>query len=161
MNWKKELCPPVRNPVVTSPYGWRMLAGARQFHDGVDSVNSGHNCVDRLNPIGTDVFAIADGQCTFDYDKYDDRFRMDLQGHQQDTAGNMVILKHLIGGKWYYVRYLHLLKNTIQNGEIVTKGQRIGCYADVGFSYGPHIHNDVYLPDWSKKVDPNPLFFDP
>jgi len=159
MNLKPELASPVRGkPIITSPYGWRVLNGQRQFHDGIDFVSAEASIKDRLNPVGTDVFAVADGVVTSDYDKYDDRYRMDLNGHRADSAGNMVIVLHTIGGAKYYTRYLHLVTNTVSAGQKIAKGYKIGMYADVGFSFGPHLHFDMYTLSWTK-VDPTPIIF--
>jgi len=165
MKLKNEICSPVdylplQNPMITSGYGWRMLAGQKNFHDGIDFANPLHNCKDRLKPIGTEIYAVAAGNICYDYDKYDDRFRMDIAGHKQDSAGNMVIIKTAINGIMYYVRYLHLIENFVKENEFVSAGQLIGRYADVGFSYGAHLHLDIYSADWGQKLDPTPILFD-
>jgi len=145
---------PVKNPIITSPYGDRFLNGRPQFHDGIDMVSSNQIIKSRLEVENTGVYAITDGIVTYDYDKYDDRYRFDLKGHKSDSAGNMVILKHNIDGVDYYCRYLHLINNIVKKGQHVKCGELIGEYADVGYSYGAHLHFDVYLSDWSKKIDP-------
>ena len=161
MNLKNKFSSPVNGkPIITSPYGWRVLNGEKNFHDGIDFVSADAKILNRLNPSGTDVFAITDGKVVFDYDKYDDQFRMDMKGHKQDTAGNMVILQHTIDDRVYFARYLHLLDNAVTMGQQIAKGQRIGRYADVGFSFGPHLHFDMFKADWSVKVDPTEILFD-
>jgi len=158
LKFKPTLSAPVIAPVLTSDYGPRILNVVQQFHDGIDIVNAGQNVSDRLNPVNTQVFAIAPGIVCYDFDKYDDRFRFDLQGHKEDSAGNMVIIDSEIEGIKYFIRYLHLIKNTVMQGDIIKTGQNIGDYADVGFSYGAHTHIDVFLHDWSKKIDPKSVF---
>jgi len=158
IKFKNTLSSPVGFPIITSDYGQRILNGVSQFHDGIDIINAAQNVADRLNPHNTDVFSIAPGFVCSDYDKYDDRFRFDLQGHKPDSAGNMVIIDSEIEGVRYFIRYLHLIRNCVSQGQQVTRGQKIGDYADVGYSYGAHTHIDVYLHDWSKKIDPKSVF---
>jgi murein DD-endopeptidase MepM/ murein hydrolase activator NlpD len=135
---------PVKGPFkITSPYGWRTLNGAKQFHDGIDWIGA-----------NTNVYAIAPGICAFDMDTYSEALRWTDQKH---SAGNMVIIQHTINGFIFYVRYLHLIKNIISQKERIEEGQKIGEYADVGYSFGAHLHLDAYDNKWNK-IDPTPLF---
>jgi murein DD-endopeptidase MepM/ murein hydrolase activator NlpD len=137
---------PVKEPYrISSPYGWRTLQGKKEFHSGIDFVSDSDS---------EDVLAIADGIVVYDQDDYDDALRWVDKHH---SAGNMVILQHEIDGQSYYVRYLHLLENTIKKGERVNEGDVIGQYADVGRSFGAHLHIDAYDVDW-KKLDITQLF---
>ena len=132
---------PVSNPYkITSGYGWRTLNGIKQFHDGIDFIGANKN-----------VYSIAPGICAFDMDNYSEALRWIDPKH---SAGNMVIIQHTINDATYYVRYMHLLKNLVSQKEYVTEGQKIGEYADVGYSFGAHLHLDVYDRAW-KKLDPN------
>ncbi len=132
---------PVYHSVVTSPYGWRVLNGERQFHDGIDFVCDKH--------VNQSVRAITAGVVTYDFDNYQEALRWVKSEH---SIGNAVIIEHTIGGKYYFVRYCHLVKNYVTAGESVTEGQIIGAYGDVGYSFGPHLHIDAYDDGW-KKVD--------
>lgn len=146
---------PREYPLITSGYGWRF--NNTQFHDGIDFANPMHNCKDRLNPIGTNVYAIADGNVCFDYDKYDDSRRW---ADTQNSVGNLIIIKSNIDGKLLNVGYWHILENYVSNGEFVRAGKLIGKYADVGKSYGPHLHLFIGAIDYSKRYDPTPIMFD-
>lgn len=158
---KLKLRSPVNgDPIITSPYGPRVLNGMPNFHDGIDFVSAQQSISNRLDPKGTDVYSMVDGVICFDYDKYDDRFRYDIQGHNQDSAGNMVIVQSMINGATYFIRYLHLVNNVVTKGQIVKAGEKLGMYADVGYSFGPHVHIDIYLGDWSRKIDPTPIIFE-
>lgn len=148
---------PREYPLITSKYGKRVLVGKENFHDGLDFANPLHDCKDRLNPIDTNVYAIASGVICFDFDRYQDEERFKTK---QDSAGNMVIIKTMIDSVEYYVRYLHLIENYVKENQFIEAGQLIGRYADVGFSYGPHLHLDIYTHDWSQKLDPTPIMFD-
>lgn len=138
---------PVNNPRITSPYGNRRDPRDPQkvqFHDGIDLVSKDKD---------TTVRAIAPGAVVFDMDNYREALRWTDPHH---SAGNYLIIKHEIGGRVYYFRYLHLGSNTVANGQNVDEGKVIGHFADVGYSFGAHLHLDAYDENW-KKIDPTPL----
>jgi murein DD-endopeptidase MepM/ murein hydrolase activator NlpD len=133
---------PVKSPLrISSKYGWRTLQGKRQFHDGIDYVSDSGD---------QSVFSIFDGTVTYDFDDYDEARRW-TDNHQ--SGGNMIIVKYKLAGADYYVRYLHLISNVVKNGQNVKSGQILGTYGDVGYSFGAHVHVDVYDYRW-KKIDP-------
>lgn len=136
---------PVKSPVITSPYGWRSLHGQRQFHDGIDVISA----------IGDkSVYAICPGIVVHDVDYYDESKRWTDGRH---SAGNMVIILHEVGELKFYLRYLHLVENYVSLRGIVEEGDPIGMYGDVGYSFGAHLHVDLYtFPQW-EKIDPTPI----
>lgn len=123
---------PLQKPIITSKYGERMLNGSKSWHPGMDFV-AGDGDVS--------VFAIADGTVVFDFDGYDERQRWDMSSNS--SGGNFVILKHNLKGVDYFVRYFHLKENTVTNGQKIKEGDLLGHYADVGYSYGAHLHVDM------------------
>lgn len=133
---------PVKKPYrITSPYGWRTLQGKREFHDGLDFVSQSNQ----------DVYAISSGVVVYDMDNYNDALRWVDNKH---SGGNMVIILHDYDGAKIYCRYLHLRNNKVKVNDKITEGQLIGQYANVGRSYGAHLHFDVYsYPEW-RKEDP-------
>jgi murein DD-endopeptidase MepM/ murein hydrolase activator NlpD len=136
---------PVKKPYrITSPYGWRTLQKKQQFHDGIDFVSSSSK----------DVLSILDGVVMFDMDNYDEALRWTDGKH---SGGNMIIIKHEFNGKKYFARYLHLGKNTVKKSETIKEGHVIGQYSDVGYSFGAHLHFDLYDDKW-KKIDPTFIF---
>ncbi|MBN2157893.1 MAG: M23 family metallopeptidase [Spirochaetes bacterium] len=138
---------PVNNPRITSPYGNRndpLNPGQNQFHDGIDLAS-----IDK----DINVRAITSGIVVYDMDNYRDALRWVDPHH---SAGNYVIIKHLISENTYYVRYLHLKNNTIKVGDAVSEGDVIGQYADVGRSRGAHLHMDMYTEYWVK-INPTPV----
>jgi len=140
-----KLIRPVREPhKVTSPYGQRYLQGKPQFHDGIDYINTERD---------TSVLAIADGVVCLDVDFYEEAKRWTDKRH---SAGNYVIIKHTIDDKIFYCRYMHLSQNSVMQGQAVKQGDFIGRYADVGFSFGAHLHFDMFDASW-KKIDPTPV----
>jgi murein DD-endopeptidase MepM/ murein hydrolase activator NlpD len=136
---------PVKNPIVTSGYGNRLLNGVKNFHDGIDFVSGSGDQT---------VFAVADGTVVYDFDAYDDALRWI---DQKMGAGNYVILSHVFNGEIFFCRYIHLGGNTVSHGQKISEGSSIGVYADVGYSYGAHLHFDIYDKNW-KKIDPTPYF---
>lgn len=146
-----KLVRPVNEPhTLTSPYGPRTINGKPQFHKGLDYVhgdNKGNYHRDKS------VVAVGDGVCVFDFDSYDDKKRWNDPEH---SAGNMVVLEHLINGKKYFVRYLHLMTNCVKVGQKVKMGEKIGVYGDAGISYGAHVHIDMWDANW-KQIDPTPI----
>lgn len=146
-----KLVRPVKPPyTITSPYGQRTINGKPQFHKGIDYVNG-----DSPKNYHKDksVIAICDGICVFDFDSYDDKKRWNDPEH---SAGNMVVLEHVIDDKKYFIRYLHLAKNNVKLKQKVKKGDVIGEYGDAGISYGAHVHIDMWDANW-KQIDPTPI----
>ncbi len=135
---------PVNEARVSSPYGNRILKRKKQFHDGIDFVSNSDDCR---------VYAIADGVVVFDKDDYDEAVRWTDNKH---SGGNMIIIDHVIDGVHYYARYLHLGENTVSKHQEVREGDVVGEYADVGLSYGAHLHFDMYSWLW-KKINPTPV----
>ncbi len=118
------------NVIITSGYGPRILNGSKQSHHGIDYVSDSNL-----------VYAIAAGPVCFDYDGYKAKNRWD--GSSLDSTGNIVIQKITIGGKIYFVRYLHLENNFVADKQLLKEGDQVGSYGDVGLSYGAHLHIDV------------------
>jgi murein DD-endopeptidase MepM/ murein hydrolase activator NlpD len=127
---------PVEKPVVTSHYGWRLLNGQKQWHTGIDYVSGAGNKT---------VSAIANGTVVLDFDDYVDAKRWT---DPASSAGNYICVKHDLAQGSFFVRYLHLKKNTVTHGQKVLEGQILGDYADVGFSYGSHLHIEAYDSQW-------------
>jgi len=128
--------PVVQPHKVTSPYGWRYLNEEREFHKGIDLISE--------KGI-RDVISAFDGIVTYDQDDYKEIFRWTEKHH---SAGNMVIVRHELPSGLYYIRYIHLINNIVCKGQKVFEGAKLGVYADVGKSYGPHLHVDAYDMNW-------------
>lgn len=97
-----------------------------------------HLGVDYAAPVGTPVYAIADGTVTAKY--------WDKKG-----GGNVLKLKHTNG---YTSSYLHLSKYAkgINVGTRVSQGQTICYVGNTGASTGPHLDFRVYKN--GKAIDP-------
>lgn len=125
---------PSRKPVddfkLTSQYGFRAdpFAGRRARHKGVDMAG----------PIGTPIYATADG----------------IVGRAQWVGGygKYVELNH--GGE-IQTRYGHMSQILVEPNQHVTKGQIIGLMGSTGRSTGSHLHYEVRIA--GNSVNPMPF----
>lgn len=120
---------PVANLEYTSLYGVRSdpFRGTAAMHAGVDIPG----------PVGTPIYATADG----------------IVGRSGWVGGygNLVELEH--GGK-LQTRYGHLSKITVAPGTRVKRGQVIGMMGSTGRSTGSHLHYEVRMD--GRAVNPVP-----
>jgi murein DD-endopeptidase MepM/ murein hydrolase activator NlpD len=123
---------PVDNHRITSGYGERILNGKKEFHDGIDFKSMTEN----------KVFAPCTGIVTYDMDNYDDALRW-TDKHM--SGGNMIIIDFRLGNTLFHMRFLHLIDNLVSVNNKLAEGDLIGNYGDVGYSFGPHVHNDLYI----------------
>jgi murein DD-endopeptidase MepM/ murein hydrolase activator NlpD len=128
---------PVDSYTITSGYGERVLHGKKEFHDGIDFKGIHSN----------KVFSVCDSICSYDMDNYDESLRWTDKHH---SGGNMVIIDFKIGNTLFHMRYLHLIDNLICIGQKLKEGDLIGHYGDVGYSFGAHLHNDLYIQSVNK-----------
>jgi len=109
---------PVEGVKFTSGYGMRNHPVLRQRRH--------HNGVDLAAPMGTPVYATADGIIT--------------EAKYWSSYGNYVEIQH--GGS-LETRYAHLQDYTVHAGDAVKKGDLIGYVGSTGRSTGPHLHYEV------------------
>lgn len=106
------------------------------FHDGLDFGG----------PIGTPIYAVADGVVK--------------QSGPISGYGNWIILEHEIDGEVVDSLYGHMPADGlhVQAGDEVEAGQHIADIGNEGFSTGPHLHFGVYPGGWAEGagVDPKP-----
>ena len=71
--------------------------------------------------------------------------------NNSNNPGNMVKIDH---GNGYYTSYLHLAYGTVKVsvGDKVSKGQVIGYMGNTGYSFGGHLHFEVWQDN--KRIDP-------
>lgn len=103
----------VSSGVGMRPSPW---TGKREFHAGLDIPN----------PIGTPVYAPADGTV--------EKIEVSKEG------GRTVILDH---GRGITTAYAHLSKTLVQKGDRIRKGQQIAKVGNTGKSTSPHLHYEV------------------
>lgn len=103
--------------------------------------NRMHSGIDFSAPIGTPVYASADGVVSFSGS---------ISGY-----GRTVKIDHKYGFK---TQYSHLNKYVVRNGQKVKRGEKIGEVGNTGLSTGPHLHYEVAFK--GKTVDPSTYYFD-
>lgn len=103
---------------VSSPFGNRIhpVLKTKKFHSGIDIPA----------PSGRDVVAAGDGKV--------------VSSGGLGSYGKAVIIDH---GGGIMTLYAHNSKLLVQNGQTVTKGQKIALIGSTGLSTGPHLHFEV------------------
>ncbi|RYZ38041.1 MAG: M23 family peptidase [Myxococcaceae bacterium] len=114
---KTFLKSPLKYAHVTSSFGSR-------FHPVLQYVKN-HNGVDYGTPIGTPVWAVADGTV--------------VSAGNAGAAGNMVVLRHANGME---TQYMHLSRfgDGVRSGTRIRQKQVIAYSGNTGRSTGPHLH---------------------
>jgi murein DD-endopeptidase MepM/ murein hydrolase activator NlpD len=116
---------------MASGYGYRIdpIYGTAKHHDGMDFAS----------PIGTPVYATADGTVSD-------------AGRSNSGYGNLIEISH---GYNFETRYAHLSKILVRKGQKVTRGELIGLVGSTGKSTGAHLHYEVRY----KGAPQNPVNF--
>ena len=111
---------PVNGAALTSGYGMRIhpVLGGRRAHKGVDLAE----------PVGSPVYATADGMVS--------------RADWFSSYGLFISLEH--GGN-IQTRYGHLSRLNVAAGQAVHKGDLIGYVGTTGRSTGPHLHYEVRI----------------
>jgi murein DD-endopeptidase MepM/ murein hydrolase activator NlpD len=99
-----------------------------------------HEGIDFHAPVGTEVFATADGVVK------------DVRTSQ--TFGKVIVIDHGYGLETFYA---HLSDYNVRKGEKVVRGNLIGFVGNTGLSRGPHLHYEVHI--FKREVDPVNYFF--
>lgn len=119
--------------LLTAPYG--ML-----IHPFYKSLVS-HQGVDYTVPVGTRVFATADG-------------KVKEVKSRKTTSGRYIIIDH---GSGYETQYSHLSRIDVKKGQKVRRGDIIGLTGNSGLSLSAHLHYEVKYN--GMRVDPIHYFF--
>ena len=111
---------PVNGAALTSGYGMRIhpVLGGRRQHKGIDLAE----------PVGSPVYATADGMVS--------------RADWFSSYGLFISLEH--GGN-IQTRYGHLSRLNVAAGQTVHKGDLIGYVGTTGRSTGPHLHYEVRI----------------
>lgn len=111
---------PVQHLTFTSNFGIRSdpFRGTAAMHSGVDIPG----------PVGTPIYATADGVIA--------------HAGRKGGYGNLIEVNH---GKGIATRYAHLSKILVAGNTRVTRGQMIGLMGSTGRSTGPHLHYEVRI----------------
>ena len=115
---------------ITSGFGYR--------RDPINGRGAMHAGIDFKGPIGSPIYAAADGRVTF--------------AGQKSGYGNAIEITHANG---LLTRYAHLSRIGVRVGQQVTAGTTIGGLGSTGRSTGPHLHFEVRIND--RAVNPRPF----
>ena len=94
--------------------------------DPMTHLPSMHEGIDFVAPSGTPILATAPGVV--------------VQARYNGAYGNMVEVEHAEG---FVTRYAHLQSMSVQVGQKVRPGDRVGLLGNTGRSTGPHLHYEV------------------
>nr|WP_314442747.1 M23 family metallopeptidase [uncultured Sphingomonas sp.] len=122
---------PVKTAAFTSSFGVR--------NDPFGRGAAMHAGIDLAGPVGTPIYATADGTVT-------------EAAYNNGGYGNLIKLDH---GRGIETRYGHLASYTVRAGERVKRGQMIGRMGSTGRSTGSHLHYEVRID--GRAVNPIPF----
>jgi murein DD-endopeptidase MepM/ murein hydrolase activator NlpD len=88
-----------------------------------------HSGIDFAAPIGTPIYATADGKI--------DEVSVRFSGY-----GKMIVIDHGFG---YKTRYAHMHDFAVRKGQNIKRGELIGYVGNTGLSTAPHLHYEVLM----------------
>ncbi|OAK53800.1 peptidoglycan DD-metalloendopeptidase family protein [Rhodococcoides kyotonense] len=107
-----------------------------------------HNGMDLAAPVGTPIYAYADGTVT--------------QAGPATGFGMWIVLEHNIGGQIVSTVYGHMFPDgvLVTPGQHVTTGQHIANVGNNGQSTGAHLHFEYHTGTWTSDnaIDPKPFY---
>ncbi|WP_102264361.1 murein hydrolase activator EnvC family protein [Mesobacillus jeotgali] len=135
--------PPASSGMLQMPANGRITSGIGQrwgtFHAGIDIANRSAN---------VPIVAAADGVV--------------IRSYYSSSYGNAIFIAHSINGQTYTTVYAHMSNRKVSNGQVVSRGQRIGTMGNTGQSYGQHLHFELHKGSWnaskSNAINPMPHF---
>lgn len=118
------------------PFDMPVRAGQFRFTSGFGQRwGRLHAGTDMAGPVGTPIYATADGVVT--------------HADWQSGYGRLIKIQHEFGLE---TRYAHLSRIGVRKGQRVSRGDRIGDMGNSGRSTGPHLHYEVRV--GGKAVNP-------
>ena len=120
---------PTQSKAISSGFGNRLIEGKWEHHNGVDILPNGN----------TDVNSCIYGVVT--------------EAGQHASMGNYVRIK----SDKYTITYMHLESISVSVSQTVYAGDFVGIMGNTGYSFGVHLHFEV----WDKKgcpIDPTSVF---
>ena len=119
----------------------RIASGFGSRIDPVYKISKFHAGLDFAAPIGTPIYATANG-------------RVKIADRQDGGYGNHVVINH---GYGYETVYGHMVRIKVHPGQAVKRGEVIGWVGSTGKSTGPHCHYEVHKNN--NAVDPVYFFY--
>jgi murein DD-endopeptidase MepM/ murein hydrolase activator NlpD len=130
---------PIKNGKIGTKYGV-------PNHGSIKWQAGHHQGVDFPTPVGTPVYAVADGVVTGLGFPWGSGF-----------GTHSVVIKHTINKKDYYTIYAHCSATHTRVGAKVKKGDLIAYSGAEGHVTGPHLHLECHTkPNWDITSDVNP-----
>lgn len=123
--------------------GMRVTRGLSLYHNGYD--------IKMIN-LNKEVFAFTEGKVVVVYDKYKESLRYE----EYNNGGNYIKVEFIRNNIKYYLTYCHLLNIRVKKGDVITKDTLLGNYADIGNSFGAHLHISLYNFK-HQRLDPLPI----
>ncbi len=109
------------NKRISSPYGWRILWGEKDFHLGIDIVGPKKGSI-----AGANIYASADGTV--------------ITAKYNNSYGYYILIDH---GNKISTLYAHCSKLLVKVGDRVERGQVIAYVGLTGNTNGYHLHYEV------------------
>ena len=119
----------------------RLASGYGYRYHPVYKVKKMHWGIDFSAPIGTPIYATADGKVTL--------VESSFRGY-----GKQIEIDHGFGFK---TKYAHMHDFAVKRGQIVKRGELIGYVGNTGLSTAPHLHYEIERN--GSKVNPVNYFF--
>ena len=112
---------------VLRPNQYRVSSGFGMRYHPITGRNRAHEGIDLPQPVGTPMYATADGF-------------VKTVAVQPGGLGLAILIDHENG---FSTTYGHLSRFFVKSGQYVRRGQRIGRVGQTGLTTGPHLHYSV------------------
>jgi hypothetical protein len=122
-------------PSILPAKGWQTSGWSVQRMHPIFHQELPHPGIDIAAPLGTPIFAAANGTVTAVY----------ING----GYGLMVVVNH---GRGLVTRYAHCSKAVVKKGQKVARGEKIAEVGKTGIATAPHLHYEVL--EYGKAVNP-------
>lgn len=99
-----------------------------------------NNAIDIGVPVGSPIYAVSDGTVTGSYDIPGYEPRAPHGGLGYRSYGRVITVNH--GG--FDTLYAHLSRRSVNKGQRVRGGARMGASGNTGNSTGPHLHFEAH-----------------
>lgn len=105
---------------------------------------STHYGTDMAAPVGTPMYAIADGEVVHVGDGIEGR------------SGTLVIIHSVVNGvdTWFWYGHMYEDQVYVTQGQQIRAGELVGGVGNRGYSTGPHLHLEIHTGAWDNAVDP-------
>ncbi|MCH1624789.1 M23 family metallopeptidase [Ferdinandcohnia quinoae] len=120
----------ISNQENTEQWAWPVIG---TITDTFGSRHGSHRGLDIAAPFGDKIYAVIEGKVKKSY-------------YSSSSYGNVIFIEHPNG---YETVYAHLSKRSVEEGDMVERGQIIGDIGSTGRSTGPHLHFEVHNGEWN------------